>query len=41
MPKWLQMQIQKAFNSKNTSQILLLNQCWFFYQKNNQKDAKE
>ena len=34
MPTWLQSQMQKAFYEKDRYQIKLLNQCWFFYQKN-------
>ena len=33
MPAWLQNQIQRAFLEKNSKQVQLLNQCWFFYKK--------
>ena len=33
VPAWLQNQIQKAFYEKNSRQVQLLNQCWFFYKK--------
>ncbi|MGM9931170.1 MULTISPECIES: cortex morphogenetic protein CmpA [Bacillaceae] len=33
MPLWLQNQIQRAFYEKDSKQILLLNQCWYFYKK--------
>lgn len=33
MPVWLQKQMQKAFLQKNSREIQLLNQCWFFYKK--------
>ncbi|MGL4521751.1 MAG: cortex morphogenetic protein CmpA [Bacilli bacterium] len=31
MPTWLKKQLQKAFVEKNTTQIRILNQCWYFY----------
>ncbi|MDX8362837.1 MULTISPECIES: cortex morphogenetic protein CmpA [Bacillaceae] len=34
MPTWFKNQIQKAYYEKNSYQIRLLNQCWFFYRKN-------
>ncbi|WP_139193078.1 MULTISPECIES: cortex morphogenetic protein CmpA [Anaerobacillus] len=33
MPDWLQKQIKNAFLEKNTQQIRLLNQCWFYYHR--------
>ncbi|WP_153126770.1 cortex morphogenetic protein CmpA [Peribacillus tepidiphilus] len=39
MPKWLQKQIQKAFLEKDRYQIRLLNQCWYYYRKNNWTDS--
>ncbi|MEH6941941.1 cortex morphogenetic protein CmpA [Bacillus sp. JJ722] len=35
MPKWLQKQLKKAFLTKDSYQIHLLNQCWYFYRKSN------
>jgi hypothetical protein len=34
MPMWLQKQMRRAYSEKDRAQIKLLNQCWFFYQKN-------
>ncbi|MRX72079.1 cortex morphogenetic protein CmpA [Bacillus lacus] len=33
MPSWLINQMQRAYYEKNSYQIKLLNQCWFFYRK--------
>ncbi|MGL4819527.1 MAG: cortex morphogenetic protein CmpA [Bacilli bacterium] len=38
MPSWLRKQLQKAFLEKNTSQIRILNQCWYFYRTKILKD---
>ncbi|MGG5254740.1 cortex morphogenetic protein CmpA [Neobacillus sp. SM06] len=35
MPIWFQNQMKRAFFEKNSYQIKLLNQCWFFYRKKN------
>jgi len=35
MPTWLQNQIKKAFYEKNTNQVKLLNQCWYYYRRKN------
>lgn len=31
MPKWLSNQIMRAFHKRDSRQIRLLNECWFFY----------
>ncbi|MCJ8013120.1 cortex morphogenetic protein CmpA [Paenibacillus sp. KQZ6P-2] len=31
MPQWLCNQLTRAFRKKDTRQIKLLNDCWFFY----------
>lgn len=31
MPKWLRIELQKAFESKNISKVKTLNETWFFY----------
>ncbi|WP_409303967.1 cortex morphogenetic protein CmpA [Peribacillus sp. SCS-155] len=31
MPRWFEKQMRKAYFDKDTSQIKMLNQCWFFY----------
>ncbi|EKN62362.1 cortex morphogenetic protein CmpA [Schinkia azotoformans] len=33
MPYWLVKQLMQAYHDKNSYQIKLLNQCWFFYRK--------
>ncbi|QST00312.1 MULTISPECIES: cortex morphogenetic protein CmpA [Pontibacillus] len=33
MPGWLQRQLMKAYQEKNSYQIKMLNQCWYFYRK--------
>ncbi|WP_019244114.1 MULTISPECIES: cortex morphogenetic protein CmpA [Bacillus] len=35
MPNWLKSQIRRAFYEKDTYQIHVLNQCWYFYMKTN------
>lgn len=35
MPNWLQNQIKKAFYEKNSYQVKLLNQCWYYYRRKN------
>ncbi|MEF2967111.1 cortex morphogenetic protein CmpA [Paenibacillus sp. M1] len=37
MPKWLSNQIMRAFHKRDRRQIMLLNDCWFFYY--NRRDA--
>ncbi|MBP2000572.1 hypothetical protein J2Z69_001603 [Paenibacillus shirakamiensis] len=39
MPKWLCNQIMRAFHKKDQRQIRLLNDCWFFYHRENGQDA--
>lgn len=31
LPKWLSNQIMRAFHKRDRRQIVLLNDCWFFY----------
>ncbi|WP_157065126.1 cortex morphogenetic protein CmpA [Amphibacillus sediminis] len=31
MPTWLKRQLTYAFKQKDINQIIILNQCWFFY----------
>ncbi|MCP1182766.1 cortex morphogenetic protein CmpA [Paenibacillus sp. 1781tsa1] len=31
MPQWLCNQLMRAFHKKDSRQIKLLNECWFFY----------
>ncbi len=31
MPVWFQNQLKRAFYQKDSSQVQLLNQCWFYY----------
>ncbi|MCM3783631.1 cortex morphogenetic protein CmpA [Neobacillus mesonae] len=31
MPQWLSNQLMRAFHKKDSRQIKLLNECWFFY----------
>lgn len=31
MPKWLIIQLMRAFNNKDRKQIRFLNECWFDY----------
>ncbi|MGQ8870992.1 cortex morphogenetic protein CmpA [Paenibacillus sp. TSA_86.1] len=31
MPQWLCNQLMRAFNKKDSRQIKLLNECWYFY----------
>ncbi|MCD7036720.1 cortex morphogenetic protein CmpA [Metabacillus sp. GX 13764] len=33
MPSWLKNQLMRAYLEKNSYQIKLLNQCWYFYRK--------
>ncbi|WP_156942536.1 cortex morphogenetic protein CmpA [Alkalihalobacterium bogoriense] len=33
MPYWLKSQLKQAYMQKDRYQILLLNQCWFYYRK--------
>ncbi len=33
MPSWLKNQLRTAYLKKDRYQVKLLNQCWFFYQK--------
>lgn len=33
MPSWFKKQMENAYQNKNVYQIVILNQCWFFYQK--------
>ncbi|MFC0523694.1 cortex morphogenetic protein CmpA [Pontibacillus salicampi] len=33
MPGWLKNQLMRAYLEKNTYQIKMLNQCWYFYRK--------
>lgn len=33
MPYWLKKQLRQAFLQKNRYQILVLNDCWYFYKK--------
>ncbi|MCZ0702674.1 hypothetical protein J2T56_001009 [Natronobacillus azotifigens] len=33
MPSWFKKQMKTAFKNKNIHQIVVLNQCWFFYRK--------
>ncbi|MTH55158.1 cortex morphogenetic protein CmpA [Bacillus mangrovi] len=33
MPSWLKNQMMRAYLEKNSYQIRLLNQCWYFYRK--------
>ncbi|MBM7543271.1 cortex morphogenetic protein CmpA [Amphibacillus cookii] len=33
MPTWLKKQLNFAFKQKDINQIILLNQCWFFYHR--------
>ncbi|WP_153017204.1 cortex morphogenetic protein CmpA [Alkalihalobacillus trypoxylicola] len=41
MPTWLINQLQKAYAEKNEYQIKILNQCWFYYQKKAEQEAKQ
>ncbi|MGP7819077.1 cortex morphogenetic protein CmpA [Niallia sp. 01092] len=34
MPSWLQNQMKRAFYAKDRYQIIVLNQCWYYYRKN-------
>lgn len=40
MPQWLKRQLKRAFNGKNTRQIRLLNECWFFYKEKNRESMQ-
>ncbi|WP_139367473.1 cortex morphogenetic protein CmpA [Bacillus alkalicellulosilyticus] len=33
MPYWLQKQLKQAYHKKDHKQVLLLNQCWFYYRR--------
>ncbi|MDO7907273.1 cortex morphogenetic protein CmpA [Paenibacillus sp. JX-17] len=33
MPQWLSNQLMRAFNRKDRRQIMLLNECWYFYRQ--------
>ncbi|WP_147554137.1 cortex morphogenetic protein CmpA [Bacillus testis] len=37
MPVWLEKQIRKAFLERNAQQVQVLNQCWYFYRKTNNR----
>ncbi|QUL56066.1 cortex morphogenetic protein CmpA [Paenibacillus tritici] len=39
MPQWLRQQLMKAYFKKDSRQIKLLNECWFFYR--NSAEPKE
>lgn len=40
MPSWLKKQLRQAFLQKNHEQIIMLNDCWFFYKKMFKNNAK-
>ncbi|MFD1391678.1 cortex morphogenetic protein CmpA [Alkalibacillus flavidus] len=31
VPQWLESQLRRAFANKNRAQIIILNQCWYYY----------
>ncbi|MCM3761677.1 cortex morphogenetic protein CmpA [Alkalihalobacillus oceani] len=33
MPTWLRQQLKRAYLQKDSYQIRILNQCWFYYKK--------
>ncbi|MCR8659519.1 cortex morphogenetic protein CmpA [Paenibacillus endoradicis] len=35
MPHWLRNQLMKAFLTRDSRQIRLLNDCWYFYRTHN------
>ncbi|SDC60136.1 cortex morphogenetic protein CmpA [Shouchella lonarensis] len=37
MPNWLKKQLRKAFAEKNRHQLIVLNQCWFYYHTTNEE----
>ncbi|WP_096201984.1 cortex morphogenetic protein CmpA [Bacillus sp. FJAT-45350] len=40
MPNWLKMQLKRAYMQKDRYQILLLNQCWFYYHTKSEKTCQ-
>jgi hypothetical protein len=38
MPQWLCNQLMRAFQKKDSRQIRLLNDCWFFYRSKPRKE---
>ena len=39
MPQWLCNQLMRAFLKKDSRQIRLLNNCWFYYRSKPRKDG--
>lgn len=41
MPQWLRNQLMKAFLSRDSKQIRLLNDCWYYYRAQQYYSSRE